>query len=118
MAQSLDCMLCILRQSLDAARFATPEVDLQKEILEQTMRVTLESGLDSDPPTLGTIIHRIVREVADDPDPYYKEKRRFNQLALGQLGKCVVGSKNPTTNLKRRCVWRSGNDRFCAWFHR
>lgn len=87
MAQSLDCMLCILRQSLDAARFATPDVDLQKEILEQTMRVTLESGLDSDPPTLGTIIHRIVREVADDPDPYYKEKRRFNQLALGQLEK-------------------------------
>ncbi len=87
MATSLDCMLCILRQSLEAARFATPDVELQTKILERTMRATLDSGLDSDPPLLGTIVHRIVRDVARDADPYYKEKRRFNKMALGQLPK-------------------------------
>ena len=85
MATSLDCMLCLLRQSLEAARFATPDVALQTTILEKTMRTTLDSGLDSDPPTLGTIVHRIVREVANDPDPYYAEKKRFNKLALSQM---------------------------------
>ena len=85
MAKTLDCALCILRQSLEAARFATPDESLQKEILEKTMRTSLEMGLDYDPPMMGTILHRIVRETTGDPDPYYKEKRRHNRLALERI---------------------------------
>lgn len=85
MASTLDCMLCLLRQSLEAARFATSDVKLHEEILAQTMRLTLESGFDTDPPRLGTIVHKIVRDVTQDPDPYYAEKKRFNQMALERI---------------------------------
>jgi len=82
MPASLDCALCLLRQSLDAARFATDDVDVQTKVLESSMRLLLDRGLDSDPPWIGTLIHGELRATVDDPDPYYKEKKRFNRLAL------------------------------------
>lgn len=87
MRQSLDCMLCIIKQTLDAARFATSDFAMHEEILRRAMSLTLDMGLTCDPPLLGTMAHRIVREVTNDPDPYYKEKKRFNKLAFEQIDK-------------------------------
>ena len=85
MASTLDCMLCLLRQSLEAARYSTDDESKHAEILEKAMRLTLKEGFDADPPMLGTIIHRIAREVADDPDPYLSVKKKYNKIALEQL---------------------------------
>ncbi len=83
--RSMDCVLCLVKQSLDAARYSTQDPDMHAEILEKTMRKTLELGMNCDPTVLGTYVHRIVREVTKDPDPYYKEKKRFNKLAFDHI---------------------------------
>lgn len=81
----MSCVLCLLNQSVEAARYSTSDNTKQAKILELAMRQTLDLGLECDPTILGTLVHRIVREVTEDPDPYYKEKRRFNKLAFEHI---------------------------------
>lgn len=85
MRSPLDCVVCLTRQSLEAARLATPDVDLQRQVLERTFRILLENGLTTPSPVLGTKIHRALREISGESDPYYAEKKRHNRLALDQL---------------------------------
>ncbi|MCF0233932.1 MAG: DUF89 family protein [Thermoguttaceae bacterium] len=98
MPASLDCVICLLKQSLDAARFATDDLEVQARILEASMKLFVERGLLNDPPRLGTDIHRIVREITNSPDPYYSEKKRFNAAALGQwerFKKMIASAPDP-----------------------
>ena len=82
MISSLDCVVCLQRQCLEAARFATSDPDIQRKILEDTMKTYLELGLQTSPPVAGSIVHRNVRKLTGNDDPYYNEKKRFNRLAL------------------------------------
>jgi len=50
------------------------------------------------PPALGQQIHRIIREITGEDDPYHEVKERFNQLALilyPELRKRVERAGNP-----------------------
>ena len=85
MSSFLDCSLCILRQSLEAARFSTNDESTQSKIVEASMKILLEPGLDAPAPFTGTLVHRAVRDITGDPDPYLAEKKRFNALALERL---------------------------------
>ena len=82
MISSLDCVVCLQRQCLEAARFASSDPEVQRKILEETMRTYLELGLTTSPPVAGSIVHRNVRKITGNADPYYQEKKRFNRLAL------------------------------------
>ncbi|HEX9970986.1 MAG TPA: ARMT1-like domain-containing protein [bacterium] len=57
-----------------------------KEKQEQAMRALLDylSKIDYDqsPPKLGREMHRIIRAVLNNADPYYEIKKQFNQLLL------------------------------------
>ncbi len=81
MASAHDCVICLLKQSLDAARCASADETAEREILERSMQLLLERGLTTAPPVIGTEIHRIVRAVVGSPDPYLAEKKRFNRAA-------------------------------------
>jgi uncharacterized protein with ATP-grasp and redox domains len=73
-----------------------------KEKQEPTMRALLEylSKIDynQSPPNLGREMHRIIRDVLQDPDPYYDIKQKFNRLMLDyypELKKLVDEAENP-----------------------
>ena len=85
MISTLDCVLCIQHQALDAARLVVCDENLCELVLRDTMQLILDRGVGADPPTLGTEVHRIVRRVTKNPDPYYVQKRRFNAQAVAQL---------------------------------
>ncbi len=82
---SLDCCLCIINQTLQAARFAGGDTDTHARIMTKTMKAALDAGLDIDPPFFGTIAHRFVREETRNPDPYYEQKQTTNKQALGMV---------------------------------
>ncbi|MGI6402142.1 MAG: damage-control phosphatase ARMT1 family protein [Thermoguttaceae bacterium] len=82
MTPSLDCVVCLQRQCLEAARYATDDVALQAQILESAMKEILRHGIPAPSPIVGTDVHRLVREMSGVADPYYKHKKRFNRLAL------------------------------------
>lgn len=85
MNSSLDCIPCFVRQALDAARMATDETDSHEQMLRDVLLMTSEMNLADSPPVIGQRIHRRLRELTRNTDPYFAVKLRFNQMALGML---------------------------------
>ncbi len=71
-----------MRQALDAARMATDDPTLQREVLDRVAKLLPEIPLDSAPIDMGQLIHRLVREVTDVADPYEEVKKESNDLGL------------------------------------
>lgn len=115
MRSPLDCVLCLTRQSLDAARLATSDVDLQRQVLESAFKIFLEKGLTAPAPLLATLVHRSMREITGVVDPYYAEKKHFNRLSLEQLPRFrrwVEESPTPFETLVRLAIAGNSIDIF------
>jgi len=81
----LDCIPCLLRQSLESARRFSPDPQIHEQILRDVLRLTLELDLQRPPPWVGQRIHRRLRELTGVADPYLAAKQRFNRLAREAL---------------------------------
>lgn len=55
--------------------------------MKQTLIHLSEMDMDLSPPAVAQIIHRSIRDLTGNPDPYYQIKRRFNKFALDLLPK-------------------------------
>ncbi|MDY6845135.1 MAG: ARMT1-like domain-containing protein [Thermodesulfobacteriota bacterium] len=93
----LDCLPCFLRQALEATRMVTDNEVIQRKVLDCVMERLLMLPLDVAPPEIALVVHRLVKEVTGELDPYRKIKKRYNQTALSlypQLKKMVEKSKD------------------------
>jgi uncharacterized protein with ATP-grasp and redox domains len=82
MPASLDCILCLSRQSLEAARFATADETKHAAVLKQALKLVYEKGFTTIPPLVAQEIQRIIRNETGNADPYARQKNEFNQLML------------------------------------
>ena len=78
----LDCVPCFVRQTLDAARMVTDDSAVQERILRRVLRMAGDMNLLDSPPAMGQKIHRLIREIGENPDPYLEVKERCNQFAM------------------------------------
>ena len=79
----LDCIPCFVRQSLEAARMATDDEDVHKEVLDKVLKDLRENSLDGKkPPDIADRVHYIVRKLTDGTDPYKKMKEKQNERAM------------------------------------
>lgn len=85
MPSSIDCSLCLLRQALEAARFASADTAVHEKIIRKVMNEVLDLGFQIPPPVIGQKIHRTIREMTDNPDPYLHVKHEFNELMLSRI---------------------------------
>ena len=83
MPVSLDCVLCLARQSLEAARFASDDPATHERVLRKVLTLVQEEGFTKIPPLVAQSIQRLVRDETGNADPYAVPKRRFNELMLG-----------------------------------
>ena len=81
----LDCVPCFIRQALEAARGAGLDEDASRRLLERTLALAARLDWSLPPPLVGREIHRAVRELAGDPDPYLARKVRATEEALAVL---------------------------------
>lgn len=81
----LDCYPCFLRQALSAARRAGAVPEQQHGILRSTMEHLQSLPVDATPPAMAEVIHRLVREQTNDPDPYRAVKCDATAQALALL---------------------------------
>ena len=78
-----DCYLCLLRQAFSAAKLATSDSELQKEILWRAIKIVSSSAPEEAPPAvLYFRINRMIRELSGSEDPYREHKRKANRRAL------------------------------------
>ena len=82
MRSFLDCVPCFVRQALDAARFATDDEAIHEQVLRAALRSASELDLHTTPPAMGQQLHRLIRQLTGNPDPYRGVKERFNRAAL------------------------------------
>ena len=71
-----------MRQSLEAARFATEDESVHAAIFRQTLDLLRDKGFSVIPPLLAQEVHRIVRKETGNPDPYAAQKQEANHLML------------------------------------
>ncbi len=77
-----DCIPCLLRQTVEAMRMSGADEGIQEKLIRFVLRETAEIDLSETPPYMANLIHRKIREVLNNPDPYQEVKEHFNQLAL------------------------------------
>jgi len=85
MKTDLECIPCLVRQSLDAARRTSDDPAVHERILREVLRWTSDMDLRLPPPVLAQRMHRRLREVTGVEDPYREAKDRQNREALQLL---------------------------------
>ncbi|WFB35212.1 ARMT1-like domain-containing protein [Kiritimatiellota bacterium B12222] len=98
MHTSLDCIPCFVRQTLDACRKGSDDPAIHEQVLREVLHWISEMDLSLSPPALAQRIHRRLREITGDENPYEKDKAAHNQLALSllpALEKKVQASHDP-----------------------
>lgn len=93
-----DCIPCFIRQALDSVCLATDDEAVHEQVLRKVLQAASEMDLRESPPAMGQYIHRLIRKLTGEIDPYREIKDHFNQLALGlypNLKARIEGSANP-----------------------
>ncbi|MBN1835447.1 MAG: DUF89 family protein [Spirochaetales bacterium] len=83
----LDCYPCFLRQGLEAARLLGADDEAQKQVLDRVLEILRHVELSSTPPQIGDEVHRMVRELLGDGDPYRGFKEDTTRAALALVPK-------------------------------
>jgi uncharacterized protein with ATP-grasp and redox domains len=78
----LDCYPCFLRQALDAARLAEADEGQQKAVFDHVLDLLKRIEPSSPPPKIGDQVHRIVRQVVSNGDPYRAIKQASTRQAI------------------------------------
>ena len=107
MKLNLDCIPCFQRQALQAVRFISDDEELHQKVLREVAKKLLESDWDSTPPELAHEVHKIVKNITHEKDPYKKAKKESNDSVLKmypELKAEVKRSKDPLRTAVRLAI--------------
>ena len=76
----LECVPCIIEQTIKAARDLTQDLEKQEILVQKVLETLSNISYNQSPPYLGREAHRVIRRILGNPDPYLKLKREFNQV--------------------------------------
>ena len=96
----LDCWPCFMRQALSGARRAGASEAQQHTVLLETLEQLKGLGQDATPPEMGNQIHRRVREITGDRDPYLEAKREATATALAMQPRLEAVMREATDPLE------------------
>jgi len=82
MHTQLDCIPCLLRQALEAIRRLTGDEETHARLMRDLLRHLGELDMTRPPPVMGQHLHRLIRRLLADDDPYRAVKDQFNRYAL------------------------------------
>ncbi len=82
MKMHLDCVPCLQRQVVQAARLATNDEKLQEQILRETLQALLQSDWSTRPTIMVATTQNIIAKITGNADPYLTIKSQYNHLAL------------------------------------
>ncbi len=102
-----DCIPCLLRQAVDAARFASDDPKIHEAVLRHVLTAAADMDLQQTPPMMAQNIHRTIRRYCENTDPYLSVKQHFNDMALAlypDLKKRVIQSPDPLDTALRLAI--------------
>lgn len=93
-----DCIPCAIGSLTTLFKKGLVAEADQESAMRALLNYLSQIDFDQSPLKIGQDMHRIIRQVLGDPDPYQQIKRQFNQLLLDyypDLKKLVDGADNP-----------------------
>jgi uncharacterized protein with ATP-grasp and redox domains len=103
----LECIPCFTRQAFEAVRLVTDDKKSRERILRQILFRMANESFDKTPSSVGGDIHRIVRLLSGNSDPYLEIKKDSNALALRlmpSLKQLIQSSKDPFETAVRLAI--------------
>ena len=103
----LDCIPCFIRQALDSVRLITDDEKMQEQVVREVLVLTSGLDMSESPPAMAQQIHRLIRKLIGNHDPYRELKQRFNGLALrmcAELKERVRTSMDPLETTVRLAI--------------
>lgn len=103
----LDCIPCFFRQALDAVRLITDDETVHEQIIRDVLELTTHLDLHQSPPAMGRLIHRRIRQLTENADPYRTWKQTHNQFALqlyDEMKAAIQNSANPLETAVRLAI--------------
>jgi len=107
MRSTLDCLPCFVRQALTSARAAGADPDLHEQAVRGALELLHTQDLDTSPPAVAQRMHRHIRELAGDRDPFAAMKRRADETMLRllpDLRRHVLAADDPFTAALRLAI--------------
>jgi uncharacterized protein with ATP-grasp and redox domains len=105
------CIPCFARQAVEAAEMSTEDPELRQLIIRKALHGMAELPFDRTPPHAGMIIHRIVKNLLGDIDPYQELKAFYNRKALSlysEMKAIVSNAEDPIETAARLAI--AGNN--------
>jgi hypothetical protein len=78
----LDCIPCLLRQALQSVRSTTEDERVHETIVRNVLEGIASMDFRQSPATMAQTIHRRIRDMTGNANPYVEQKRRLNDIAL------------------------------------
>lgn len=78
----LDCIPCVLRQTLSAAKMVSDDPIIHEKVMRKVLQEVSTINFDRSPVEMAIKIHRTLRELSGNPDPYREIKQHSNQRML------------------------------------
>lgn len=107
MKTTLDCIACLLRQTLEAARLSTPDATDHEKIIRDVLGVLSQIDFTLSPPVIAERIYQRLKALTGVEDPYHALKDRFNRMALDilpSLAAKVDAAPKPLTMAARLAI--------------
>ncbi|NPA62688.1 MAG: DUF89 domain-containing protein [Methanococci archaeon] len=83
-----ECAICIVRQVVEVVKEISRDESEQFKLIKDTMSVITEVyGEDAVPAWMGTVVHRHLKKISGNSDPYKTLKEKANKIALKYLEK-------------------------------
>ena len=77
-----ECIQCFVRQALNSAQLLSDDEKIHEDIFRKVLSETSEMDYYMSPPKMGQRLHRMIRELLNDDDPYRQIKESSNRLAM------------------------------------
>ncbi|MCX8063908.1 MAG: ARMT1-like domain-containing protein [Candidatus Hydrogenedentes bacterium] len=77
-----ECLVCFIYQAYKSAKIATEDEELQRRIIIEVANQLQYMDMSHSPAELSQIIYEIVSNITGNKDPYIKQKKSQNEIAL------------------------------------
>ncbi len=89
MKTQLECIPCILRQTIETTRLATDDPVLQRKVINEILKFLTTMDFNQSPPANGKMVYEIIHKLTGNYDPYKELKRKYNAIALAYYDKLL-----------------------------
>lgn len=94
----LDCLPCLLRQALEAARAATEDENIHRRVINSVAGMIPQFSLGLTPPEIAQQSYQLIYRITGNSDPFRQAKVEANREALAlypRLKEAVANSEDP-----------------------